>query len=126
MLYYKEEEEEMIEVAIREYLENNLVNIPVVMEYPKNPAKKFILLQLADGGQVNHIDAATFFVTVYADSLYEAAELKDKVKSFLLDATSLSGITKASLGQEQADTDSANHVYKYNLTFNFYYYREET
>ena len=116
----------MIEIALREYLIDNLDNIPVVLEYPKNPKKKFILLQLADGGRTNHIDAATFFVTVYADTLYGAAELKDQVKELLLGATELPGITKSSIGQEQAGTDSANHVYQYNLTFNFYYYREET
>ena len=116
----------MIEVTLREYLEENLKNIPVVMEYPKNSPKKFILLQLSDGGQINHIDASTFFVTIYADSLYSAAELKERVKSLLYDAIYIPGITKATLGQEQAGTDSANHLYTYNLTFNFYYYREET
>lgn len=116
----------MIEVTLRDYLEYNLGNIPVVMEHPKSPEKKFILLQIADSGQINHIDMATFFVTVYAETLYEAAEIKEKVKDLLLDAVSLQGITKATLGQEQAATDSANHLYQYNLTFNFYYYREET
>lgn len=115
----------MIEVVLRQYLMDNLNNISVVMEYPKNPPRKFVLLQLSDGGQINHIDAATFFVTVYADSLYSAAELKEQVKDFLFNAITIPGITAATLGQEQAGTDSANHVYKYDLTFNFYYYREE-
>lgn len=115
----------MIEVTLRKYLEDNL-DVPVVMEYPKNPGEKFVLLQLSDGGQINKIDAATFFVTVYADSLYEAAELKEEVKTLLFGAIEIPGITSASIGQEQAGTDSANHKYIYNLTFNFYYYREET
>ena len=115
----------MIEVALRNYLTDN-VDIPVLMEHPKTSKKKYILLQLADAGQINHIDAATFFVNVYADSLYDAAEIKEKVKTLLLDAISIPGITKSTLGQEQATTDSDNHLYLYNLTFNFYYYREET
>ena len=121
-----EEDREMIEVALRQYLADNLNKISVVMEYPKNPPKKFILLQLADAGRTNHIDAATFFVTVYADSLYTAAELKENVKDLLFaSAMDLPGISSATLGQERVGTDSANHVYKYDLTFNFYYYREE-
>lgn len=116
----------MIEIALREYLEENLDNIPVYMEFPKNPKGMFVMMQLADGGQINKIDAATFFVTVYADALYEAAELKEAVKTCMLDAIQLPGITKATIGQEQAGTDSANHKYEYDLTFNFYYYREET
>lgn len=115
----------MIEVTLREYLSDNL-DVPVLMEHPKTSKKKFILLQLADAGRTNHIDMATFFINVYADSLYEAAELKEKVKTLLFDAISLPGITKSTLGQDQAATDSANHLYQYNLTFNFYYYREET
>ena len=116
----------MIEVAIRKYLEDNLDNIPVFMEYPKNPKKEFIVLQLADSGQINYIDAATFFITIYADSLYAAAELNDEVISLLFDAVQLPGISSSSLGQNQSGTDSANHLYTYTLTFNFYYYREET
>ena len=115
----------MIEVTLREYLSDNL-DVPVLMEHPKTSKKKFILLQLADAGQTNHIDMATFFINVYADSLYDAAELKEKVKTLLFDVISLPGITKSTLGQDQAATDSANHLYQYNLTFNFYYYREET
>lgn len=116
----------MIEATIRKYLEDNLDNIPVLMEFPKNPPKKFIVMQLADGGKVNHIDAATFFLTVYANSLYEAAEVNEDVIDLLNDAISIPGITKSMLGQNQSGTDSANHLYTYNLTFNFYYYREET
>ena len=115
----------MIEVTLREYLEDNLNKVPVLMEFPKNPPDKFIVLQLADGGQINHIDAATFFVTIYANTLYKAAEIKEKVKTILLNAIEISGVSRSMLGQENAGNDSANHLYTYNLTFNFYYYREE-
>ena len=116
----------MIEVTIRDFLKNNLDGVPVYMEYPKKPEKKFVILQLADGGRINYIDAATFFVTVYADSLYEAATLKEEVERILYNSVAIPSISSVSLGQEQAGTDSANHVYQYSLTFNFYYFREET
>lgn len=115
----------MIEAALRQYLADNLNRVSVVMEYPKNPPKKFVMLQLTDAGRVNYIDAATFFVTVYADTLYNAAELKEQVKDVLFGAITLPWISNSTLGQETAGIDSANHVYKYDLTFNFYYYREE-
>ena len=114
----------MIEVAIREYLADNL-DIDVLMEQPKNPPKRYVLLRLADSGRTNHIDAATFFVTVISDSLYAAAQLKDQIKDLLFDAISLDYISHSSIGGESATLDSANHVYQYNITFNFYYYREE-
>lgn len=115
----------MIEVGIRKYLADNLENMAVVMEQPKNPPSEYILLRLADSGRINHIDAATFFVTVISNSLYSAAQLKEQVKDLLFDAISLDYITHASLGGESATLDASNHVYQYNITFNFYYYREE-
>lgn len=45
----------MIEVAIRQYLADNLEDIAVVMEQPKNPPKEYILLRLVDSGRTNHI-----------------------------------------------------------------------
>lgn len=115
----------MIEVAIRQYLADNIENISVVFEQPKNPPKQFILLRLVDSGKTNHIDAATFFVTIISNSLYSAAQLKDTVKDLLFNSVSLDYISHASLGGENVTVDSANHVYQYNITFNFYYYREE-
>jgi hypothetical protein len=126
MLYIQKGNKEMIEVALRNYLEEQLSTIPVLMEYPKTPDEKFIVLQLADGGRTNYIDAATFFVTIYADSLYEAALLKEEVISLLYNSISIPAISSVTLGQDQAGTDSANHKYTYNLAFNFFYYREET
>ena len=116
----------MIEVAIRDYLANKINPIPVLMEQPKNPPKEYVLLRLADAGVVNKVDAATFFVTVRSSTLYETAQLRDSVKDALLDAISEDFITSSTLGGESAQTDSANNVYQYELTFNFYYYREET
>lgn len=116
----------MIEVAIRNYLANEINPIPVLMEQPKSPPTEYVLLRLADAGLVNNVDAATFFVTVRSDTLYKAAQLRDSVKDALLEAISEDFVTSSTLGGESAQTDSANHVYQYELTFNFYYYREET
>lgn len=116
----------MIEVLLRKYLELNLDGVPVVMERQKTPPEKYVQMRQADAGRRNHVDAATFFIDVYAHDLYSAAELRDKVKDLLFDAITLDGITHSSIGGERANTDSANHVYKYELTYNFYYYKEET
>lgn len=114
----------MIEVALRQYLEAGL-DVPVLMERPKTPPEKYVLLRLTDGGRINHIDAATFFVDVFAKDLYSAAVIRDQVKDLMFDAVSLDGISHSSVGGERSNTDSANHVYTYELTYNFYYYREE-
>ena len=116
----------MIEVAIRDYLAEKIDPIPVLMEQPKRPPIEYVLLRLVDSGVVNKVDAATFFVTVRSDTLYNASQLRDSVKDALFDVISEDFITSSTLGGESAQTDSANNVYQYELTFNFYYYREET
>ena len=116
----------MIEIAIRDYLAQVIDPIPVLMEQPKTPPKEYILLRLTDAGCINKVDAATFFVTVRSSTLYKAAQLRDLVKDALFNVISEDYITSSTLGGESAQTDSANNVYQYELTFNFYYYREET
>lgn len=115
----------MIEVTLREYLENEL-NVPVYMEVPKSIPASYVLLQLIDAGRIDHIDAATFNVIVKGDTLYSAAELRDEVKAALLNSITLNGISHVDQGGEIAGIDSANKTYQYELTFNFYFYKEET
>lgn len=116
----------MIEISLRKYIADEL-DTPVYMEQPKVVPAEYILLRLMDSGRINHIDAATFSITVRSNSLYGAAQIRDDVKRIVLDAPSnVECITSARIGGELANTDSANHVYQYELVFNFYYYEEET
>ena len=115
----------MIEVTLKEYLEDNL-SVPVELEVPKSIPTKYVLLQIIDAGRIEHINAATFNVIVRGSTLYSAAQLRDEVKSLLFDSITLSCISHVDQGGELADIDSANKVYQYELTFNFYFYEEET
>ena len=54
----------MIEVTLRQYLESELGGVPVVMEYPKNPPKQFVVLQLADGDTPSLPITATISSTI--------------------------------------------------------------
>lgn len=116
----------MIEVTLRKYLSDNLENIAVVMEQPKNPPKEYVILRLVDYGKRNQIDAATFFVKVVSDTFFTASSLRDHVRSLLIEFTSLDSISHASIGGESASIDGANHVYNYDITLNVYFYGEET
>ena len=115
----------MIEVTLKEYLDEKLI-APVYMEVPKSIPSEYVLLQLIDSGRIDHIDAATFSVTVRSNSLYSAALLRDEVKDALFESTSLNCISHVDQGGEMASVDKANNVYQYELTFNFYFYKEET
>ena len=115
----------MIETKIREYLMQK-VSAPVYLEVPAKSPSEYILIQLIDAGKVEHVDAATFSVIVRSKTLYDTALLRDIVKDALFDAISLSCISHVDQGGEIAGIDSSNKVYQYDLTFNFYYYKEET
>lgn len=115
----------MIDVLLKDYLDNELA-IPVVLEKPKQVPENYILIELIDGGEDNHINAATFQFHCHADSLYNAAVLADSVSALLKDAISLSAISKAQFGGKNPVINSATKTYKYVLTYNFVYYREET
>ena len=115
----------MLEVTLRQYLAEEL-SVPVYLEVPKTIPAEYVLLQLIDSGKINQIDAATFSIVAISDSLYNAALLSNSIKEALLDSISLRCISHVDLGGEMSGIDSANKKYQYELTFNFYYYKEET
>ena len=58
----------MIETTLRNYLLENLTNIPVLFERPKEKPSKYVLIHGIDAGMTNHISAATFSFTAIAFS----------------------------------------------------------
>lgn len=112
----------MIETDIRTYLVTELTNIPVLFERPKSKSAPYVLMQVIDEGYVDHISAITISFTVGHTSFYNAKVLADQVKGLLLNAISLSNISKSSLGGVSSAADSERGVYEYELIFNFIHY----
>ena len=112
----------MIEVTLRNYLLENLNNIPVLFEKPKTKPEKFVLIRQIDAGRINQISAVTFSFTSYAQSYYDAKVLSDTVKELLFGSVSLSDISSAKLGGQNGGINSAESTYEYELIFNFYHY----
>ena len=112
----------MIEVDIRTYLTTELKTIPVLFERPKTKTVPCVLMQIIDEGYVDHIPAITISFTMSHTSFYNAKVLADQVKGLLLNAISLSNISKASLGGVNSTTDSERGEYQYELIFNFIHY----
>lgn len=122
----------MIDVTIRNYIAAELsaiaeyATVPVLMEQPKTVPSEYVLLRRIDGGRTNQVDAVTFVIAARSTTMYKAAALIDTIKEILFDAIKLPAVTAAKLGGERIATDTANHIYQYELTFNFFYYREES
>ena len=114
----------MIEVVLREYLDENLKTIPVLFEKPKVKPDKYVLIHGIDSGVINHIQADTFSFTSIAPTYYEAKVLSDQVKKLLFDSIQLPTISSAKLGGQNGSANAIEAAYEYELIFNFYHYEE--
>lgn len=112
----------MIEITIREYLEN-MLDVPVLLERPKATGGPYVLMELLDEGITNRISAITFDFTSQADSQYAAKLLSDRVRAALDDIISLDVISGVRFGG--AGYSIKNREYRHTITYNFFYYREE-
>ena len=114
----------MIQQIIRDFLIEELETVPVYMEQPKNVPTEWVLIELADYGETNQISAATLFIRCNAQSMYAAAALSQDVKDIMQSAVMLDAVSSVRIGGERSGIDTANHFYKYDLTFNINYYKE--
>jgi len=112
----------IIEAVVIEYLKNKLTNIPVYAEIPKNRPGKFVIVEKIEGGMTNHINASTLSIYSYANSMYEAAQLNESVKEYMLSIAELNTISGSKLGGDSRDIDSSNKEYRYECIFNLYHY----
>jgi hypothetical protein len=111
----------MIEKTLYDYLKSKL-NTSVHMEYPVNPPGKFVTIQKIDGGNTNHIKAATVSVEAYAESMYEAGVLSEEIKKVLEEMSESSSlIFSAKLGGESNSIDTENKRYRYETIWNLFY-----
>jgi hypothetical protein len=114
----------MIEVVLRDYLVENLEDIPVLFEKPKTKPDKYVLIHGIDSGVVNHIPADTFSFISTAPSFYEAKLLSDRVRALLFDSIELPTISSAKLGGQNGRAVASESAYEYEIIFNFYHYEE--
>lgn len=110
----------MIEQYIQKELKKQL-NLPVVLEHKDNEPKKFVLFEKTGGGRKNQINTATFAFQSYAPSLYEAAELNDKVKLAVFNLVNVSDIGGVRLNSDYNFTDITEKRYRYQAVFDITY-----
>lgn len=111
----------MIEKTILDYL-NNKLSEPCYMEEP-DEKDTFVLLEKTGSSLSNYVYSATFTIQSYATSLYEAAELNEKVKAAMLTiADELNTISKCSLNSDYDFTDTTKKRYRYQAVFDLIHY----
>lgn len=111
----------MIEQTILDYLNDTLTE-PCYMEEPEG-IDTFVLLEKTGSSLSNYVYSATFAIQSYASSLYEAAELNEKVKAAMLTiADELNTVSKCSLNSDYNYTDTTKKRYRYQAVYDITHY----
>ena len=110
----------MIETIVLDYLSSVLPE-PCSLEVPERPPARFVVLEKTGSSRKNFIDTAIFAVQSYAPSLFEAAELNERVKAAMDDLILLPDIFSSKLDSDYNFTDTATKKYRYQAVYNITY-----
>lgn len=111
----------MIEKTIRDYL-NHTMPVPTYLEIPKNPPKRFIVIEKTSGGRKNRVESSAFAMQSYAESLYRAAELNQELKKSVEQMIVLDEIASVRLNSDYNFTDAETKQYRYQAVFDIKHY----
>ncbi|MDQ0153599.1 hypothetical protein J2S20_002320 [Moryella indoligenes] len=107
----------MIEVTVRDYLEEKL-GVPVYMKFPPRPPESFLVIQKTGSSKRNYLCTATMAIQSVNTRLYAAAQLNEQVKAAMESIRDdLDEIVSASLNSDYDYTDPSMKRYKYQAVF---------
>ena len=112
----------MIEEIIRRYLTPLLDPVPVYIEKPAAPGRKYVVIERTGGGMENHIRTAMIAVQSYGGTMEEAAILHEAVLEHMQGMIGLDEIGGISLNSEYNFTDTETKAYRYQAVFDLTYY----
>ena len=111
----------MIELIVKNYLSTKL-EIPIVFEHQKNLPKRFILIQKTSGSRENFLNSSTVAIQSYAESMFEAAKLNEKIKNLMYDLITVDEVSSVDLNSDYNFTDTETKQYRYQAIFDIHYY----
>ena len=110
----------MVEIIVMDYL-NEVLEVPVYPEMPKNPPDRFVLVDKTGSSEENCIYSATFALQSYAKTLYEAAALNEVVKKAMDNIIKLDKISSSKLNTDYPFTDTEKKQYRYQAVYDLVY-----
>ena len=112
----------MIEEIVRNYLQNKLSTIPVRLEKEDGLPGKYVIIDKTGSSEENHIYAATFAVQSYADSMYDAAALNERIIEYMEALPDeRDEVFACELNSDYNFTDTTLRKYRYQAVFNIVY-----
>lgn len=109
----------MIELIVLNYLKTKL-DVPISMEEIEEP--EYVLIQKTGGSKENKIFSSMFAIQSFADSLFKASELNEKVKDAMDEIVSCNEVSKCSLNSDYNYTDTTKKKYRYQAIFDLVHY----
>lgn len=111
----------MIELVVLNYLKTKL-DIPVVMEHQPNLPKRYILIEKTSSKRDNLLNSSVIAIQSYAESLYEAAILNEKIKEIIDQLVYIDEVSGVRLNSDYNFTDSETKQYRYQAVFDIKHY----
>lgn len=112
----------MIERIVLEYLEGCLTTTPIYLEKPYQPPKTMVLIEKTGSSKTNLIDTATIAIQSYGESLVNAIELNEAVKTAMEGIEALDSIGGCQFNTDYNFTDTTTKQHRYQAVYNITYY----
>lgn len=107
----------MIETIVIGYLDGEIETIPAFAERPRDPPAEYLLVEKTGGSESDCICRATIAVQSYADTLFRAAEISDKVCKTMKEITDLDNVSRCRCNTSYNYTDTESKKYRYQAVF---------
>ena len=111
----------MIETVLRDYAAAAL-QVPVFLEIPAAPPARFVVLKRSGAGRERFLENGYLIADSYAESLFEAASLNEKVKSVLDSLDTLDEVGMVQLSADYPVIDTDNKRYRYQAVYEINHY----
>ena len=110
----------MIEKTVLDYLSENLT-VQIYAE-KRGQSGKYVIIEKVGGGETDHIKRASLAIQSYADSMFDAAELNEKVKEAMEGIIALPEVSSCKLDTDYNYTDTSTKKYRYQAVFDLVHY----
>lgn len=112
----------MIEVDVKNFIDNNLPYHSYVQKPPEINEPCFVIEKLG-GSRNEHIDTATMAIQTYAPTPYQAANTSEiMINAMLEEFIDLPNVAKIELNSSYNYPDTTIKNYRYQAVFEIYYY----
>lgn len=111
----------MIELLIKHHLESEL-GVPVDIGHPDEAQVRHVVIDKTGSAKTNRLLSSTFAFQSYAESLYQAAVLNEKVKAAVESMEALPEVGKVKLNSDYNFTDETTKKHRYQAVFDIFHY----